>query len=144
MLASSVYHLYYYNGDILGVSGIYGSFLQRTLALVHSACKQEPSPQVTPEPPPTTYGTTEPTRKGAEEETKSSSEINWKLAFLAGLLLSGGLLRSLRPILENRLGTPIFEDAALKAMSSHPLITLFLGVLIGAGTKVVWRVSLTH
>jgi hypothetical protein len=142
MLASSIYHLYYYNGNILGISGIYESFLQRTFASVQSACTHEPSPKVPPEPlpPPTTYGTATPAREEAAEESMPASDTNWKPAFLAGLLLGGVFLRSFRPMLESRLGVPIFEDGALKEMSNHPLVTLFLAGLIGAGTRVDFRI----
>src|SRR6266496_5269669 len=47
MLASCVYHLLYYNGDVLGACGIYASSLSKGLSLIRSGFNRAPPPLVT-------------------------------------------------------------------------------------------------
>ena len=145
MMASSLYHLLYYNGDI-GASGIYGASLSRVLSLVRSGFTRAASTSIV-------EGSTNPTSSetdqlidnssttnidsSAEEERKTSEvENDWKLAFTTGLLCGGILLRVLRPVLESRLGVPIFDKAVIEGTFNTPLVMFLVGSLVGIGTKV--------
>ena len=72
-----------------------------------------------------------------ESNTSEADNDNWKLAFTAGLLSGGILLRLLRPVLERHLGVPIFDKAVIEGTSSTPLLTFLVGTLVGVGTKVI-------
>lgn len=123
MLASCVYHLLYDKGDVLGARGIYGSSLSKVLFLVRSGFSRAPSPSVTTVAGSSTNTISTETdglienpsnRKidSSADERSNTSEAdndNWKLAFTAGLLCGGILLRVLRPVLERHLGVPIFD-----------------------------------
>ena len=151
MLASCVYHLLYYNGDVLGASGIYASSLSKVLSLVRSGFSRAPPPSVTAVAGASTNPTStetdslidnssNPKIDSSADEGSNTSEAdndNWKLAFTAGLLCAGILLRVLRPVLERHLGVPIFDKAVIEGTSSTPLLTFLVGSLVGIGTKVI-------
>lgn len=148
MLASSVYHLLYFNGHVLGVSGIYGSSVSNVLSAVRSGFSRAQSPQVVEPTTKPTSSETDPLVGNSSNESNNAStteggndsEIesnNWELAFTAGLLCGGFLLRIFRPILESRLGVPIFDEAVIQGTSSPPMITFLIGTLVGIGTKVI-------
>lgn len=139
MLASSVYHLLYYNGRVLGISGIYGGTVSTVLGSVrrHFAAIQ-PAKGETVQSSPENHALLNggcPTDQKRDVEQAGSSR--WKISFVAGLLAGGTLLRFLRAPIEIRLGTPIFEAAALQGISATPLTSLLAGLLVGTGTKVM-------
>lgn len=128
MIGSSVYHLLAFNGNILGISGIYGSQVSKLLNSVRSFfdtkdIKTKASRQTN------RVGTTK-----SEPPKVAGILRDWKFAFVAGLLVGGGILRVYRSEIEGRIGIPIFDDAFLKEI--HPLQTFLVGALIGAGTNV--------
>src|SRR5216110_770639 len=69
MLASSVYHLLYYNGDILGASGIHEASLSKVLSLVRSGFTRAPSTSVV-------ESSTNPTSSETEHLIDNSSNTN--------------------------------------------------------------------
>jgi hypothetical protein len=128
MIGSSVYHLLAFNGNVLGISGIYGSQVSKLLNSVRSFfdtkdIKTKASRQTN------RVGTTK-----SEPPKVAGILRDWKFAFVAGLLVGGGILRVYRSEIEGRIGIPIFDDAFLKEI--HPLQTFLVGALIGAGTNV--------
>jgi hypothetical protein len=148
MLASSVYHFLYFNGHVLGVSGIYGSSLSQVLSMARSEFSRSQPPRVV-EPTARPISETEPLISSSVNPTNESSTTadgtnspepesnNWKLAFTAGLFCGGLLLRILRPILERRLGVPIFDEDIIQGISNSPLVILLAGTLVSIGTKVI-------
>jgi hypothetical protein len=145
MLASSVYHLFYYNGKVLGIRGIYSGAVAETLesirrsfATAHSAKEgvaQSPSEAdglVSGNSP---MATSNP--KAQKGETNETGALRWKVFFVAGLLAGGALLRFLREPIESRLGIPIFETGLIQGTSATPLVSLLSGFLVGIGTKVI-------
>jgi hypothetical protein len=148
MLASSAYHLLYFNGDVLGVSGIYGSSLSQVLSMARSGFSRPQPPSVVQsttkpifETEPLISSSVDPTNEPSTTADGTNSpepeSNNWKVAFTAGLFCGGLLLRTLRPILERRLGVPIFDEDIIQGISNSPLITLLAGTLVGIGTKVI-------
>ena len=151
MMASCVYHLLYYNGDVLGASGIYASSLSTVLSLVRSGFSRAPSPSATAVTESSTNpastetdslidNASNPKIHSSADEGSNTSEAdndNWKLAFTAGLLYGGILLRVLRPVLEHHLGVPIFDKAVVEGTFSTPPVTFLVGSLVGIGTKVI-------
>jgi hypothetical protein len=133
MVGSGVYHLMYFNGNVLGISGIYAASVRTVLAWFggkESPKKEEKEPS----------GTTNATGDGAgikgQEKLSEGADSFWKLAFTAGLLSGGLLLSVFRHSLEKKLGIPIFEDAAAIALASSPAAAFLGGILVGVGTKV--------
>jgi hypothetical protein len=144
MIGSSVYHLLWYNGNVLGVSGIYGDSVSKIIAAFRSESNPEQSPLLSSQsasqstsPPADDHGNVDNTKTGSASASKESSiqKDNWKLTFTAGLFLGGVLLRIFRPVLESRLGVPIFDQIFLKS-TTHPLTTFGVGLLVGVGSKV--------
>jgi hypothetical protein len=143
MLGSCVYHLLYFNGDTLGVSGIYGSTL-RKLFNIRSHIALSDATKATAN----TYDSGEqnadnvyvnlaPNDTGDQEVQQDEDGNTWKPAFTAELLLSGLLLRVLRPYIEKDLGVPIFDETFVNGqMFTSPFITLLVGLGIGIGTRV--------
>ena len=143
MLGSCVYHLLYFNGNTLGVSGIYGSTL-RKLFNIHSHIVLSDATKATAN----TYDSAEqnadnvdvnPAPNDVDDQKVQQDEDGdtWKPAFTAGLLLSGLLLRVLRPYIEKDLGVPIFDETFVNGqMFTSPFITLLVGFGVGIGTKV--------
>jgi hypothetical protein len=130
MIASSIYHLLAYNGNVLGISGIYGSALSTTMGKLLPSCTKR--------------------RISASESTGQNGEgqplLNhvdanqpnklWTIAFTAGLLAGGALLRASRTFIEKDLGVRIFDYAFIGGRTSNSLIALFMGAMMGVGTKV--------
>ena len=143
MLASSIYHLLYYNGEILGISGIYGSAVTDVLDSVRKSITavQEKKEDASQSPSETDVlvnnrpESTETSSKNpkAEDEQRNSK---WKIAFVMGLLSGGALLRLLRGPIESRLGIPIFEQTLIQGASATPIVSILSGLLVGIGTKV--------
>jgi len=156
MLGSSVYHLLYLNGQVLGISGIYGSAISRAVSIVGlklSTISTSRKKTTTDTP---ANGIVHPhTDPAADDDVAASDPLlangssspskeeivpkdgNWQIAFTLGLLAAGVLLRTIRPYLERSLGVPIF-DQTLDDESSKwlPLSTFVVGLLIGVGTRV--------
>lgn len=128
MLGSSVYHLLYFNGNVLGISGIYSSTINQILnkaGLVQSAQTV------------TSNGTESAKSNGqGPRPPKIDSDIEgWKFAFTAGLITGGFVLRTFRSSIEKGLSTQIFEDRLFGSMGQNPLKTFVVGALVGIGTK---------
>ena len=127
MLASSIYHLLYYNGSVLGVSGIYGSFIERVIAIIQSTFLQEVSQERatksgSSETDRSVNINTHPTSKATPKEDVGRTEEDdetWKTVFVLGLFCSGLLIKALRPLLERRLGIPILDDRVIEHTSNH-------------------------
>jgi hypothetical protein len=129
MVGSCVHHLLYFNGNVLGISGVYGAGVRTVLGCLRG--KEEPGKNIQKDQNGTTNGT------GIKGEEKYVSEGSyWKLAFTAGLLAGGFSLRIARPYLESKLGIPLFDDAAVAALVSSPIAAFIGGAIVGVGTKV--------
>lgn len=130
MLGSCVHHLLYFNGNVLGISGIYGTTVRSVLSLIGGKSKEPEKKEI---------GTTNGTAANGTVTTKREAEdgSNWKLVFTAGLLAGGFLLRLFRPYLERKLGIPLFDDAAVKALATSSAAAFFGGAVVGLGTKVI-------
>jgi hypothetical protein len=150
MLGSCVYHLLYFNGNVLGISGIYGSAISRTVSLVGLKLSRiSTSPTDTP-----ANGHVHPRNGTAADDVGASDPLlangssskrkeivfedgNWQIAFTLGLLAAGVLLRAIRPYLERRLGAPIFDQSLSNESSKWlSLSSGVVGLLIGVGTRV--------
>jgi hypothetical protein len=136
MVASGVYHLLYYNGNVLGISGIYGSSVSTAVGLFRS---QFMGDDVHP-----TYiaeRTSQPENKaaanGKEVQSKQApSDEWWRLGFLAGLFSGGLVLKAFRHQIEQRLGLALFDSTQPHETINHILVTFLIGGLVGLGTKV--------
>jgi hypothetical protein len=144
IVGSCVHHLLYFNGNVLGISGIYSASVRRILGVTGGKeVRNEAARKQSGAPDRTANGTAD--EVGNMDEIKATKGVNepvsetgdWRLAFTAGLFAGGLLLRVLRPYLERKLGTPLFEDAAVKALSASPLVAFIGGALVGLGTKVL-------
>jgi len=133
MVGSGVYHLMYFNGNVLGISGIYAASVRTVLAWFGG---KEGSKKEEKEQPETTIGTGTGAEIKDEEKLSEGADSYWKLAFTAGLLSGGLLLSVFRRSLERKLGIPLFEDAAAIALASSPAAAFLGGILVGVGTKV--------
>jgi hypothetical protein len=132
MLASSVYHLLYFNGQILGISGIYGGAISDIVQAVRKSFASAQSP------PQEANGTTVASEASPlVEQSDENKDLRWRVSFVAGLLAGGTLLRLLRAPIESRLGSPIFEQAVVQGTSATPLASLLVGLLVGVGTNVI-------
>jgi hypothetical protein len=144
MLGSSVHHLLYYNGNILGISGIYFS----TLSAI-SKRLQENTSQI----PRSESGSESSSLSNEVQQNVSRAEVRpapdngvnsksegirwWKIAFTAGLLVGGGLLRAFGPGIEKNLGISLFDHSSIQLLSKSLLATFLAGALVGVGTKVL-------
>jgi hypothetical protein len=129
MIGSSVYHLLAFNGNILGVAGIYGSQVSRLLNAVRSVLDVKRIPKKT------SNGSNNVANEGEPSTATANEHIeDWRFAFIAGLVFGGMILRVFCFDIERRLGVPIFEDSFIAG--KHPLETFLVGGLVGAGTKV--------
>jgi hypothetical protein len=148
MLASSVYHLLYYNGNVLGISGIYQSSFAKALRVLRLDLwqKQPPSKDSFVSAIEQSVSITQNlANDNAAHPTKSPSDDNWKPAFIAGLLCGGILLRTFRAAIESGLGIPIFETSAIRGTSNPLFIEFLCGTLVGVGAKVIFlSVTLTN
>jgi len=133
MVGSGVYHLMYFNGNVLGISGIYAASVRTVLAWFGG---KEGSKKEEKEQPEAMTGTGTGAGIKGEEKLSEGADSYWKLAFTAGLLSGGLLLSVFRHSLERKLGIPIFEDAAAIALASSPVAAFIGGILVGVGTKV--------
>lgn len=140
MLGSCVYHLLSFNGDVLGVSGIYGTAAKQVLSVF---TKPRPEAQKATHPEvPTTYGTTSDNTGTSTDQVPEKdiavplSRIDWHVAFTVGLFTAGAILRIFRPKIEEYLGVPLFEDAYVERGNGQPLTQILSGALVGFGTKV--------
>jgi hypothetical protein len=144
MLGSCVHHLLYYNGNILGISGIYTS----TLSTISNALRENTS-QIPPSESASKSSSVSNKVQGNVpgsdiSPTPDNGGINksngnrwWKTAFTAGLLAGGGLLRVFGPNIERNLGISLFDPSSIQTLSKYPLATFLAGVLVGVGTKVL-------
>ena len=144
MMASCVYHLLYFNGNPLGVSGIYSASLSNVLSVVRLGFSKTPPVGSESTSEPTSSETDNLIHNPANPNVMSSAEPNnttwqlaWQLAFTSGLLAAGLLLRVLRPVIESHLGVPIVDEAVIKGISSTLLISLLSGTLVGIGSKAI-------
>jgi hypothetical protein len=135
MLGSCVYHQLYYNGSVLGISGIYRSSLSAISAKFRNKLLDGNRPSISDRD-----DIDEEPRKQSGGDTSandnSKGEQNWKIAFTAGLLVGGALLRVFGPQIENKLGISIFDPVSVRFLSKYPLTTFLAGMLVGVGTKV--------
>jgi hypothetical protein len=155
MLGSCVYHLLYFNGNVLGISGIYGSAISRAVSLVGLKLSQistlgKKTTTDTPangnvhphnDPAVDDLGASDPLLANGSSSPKKEEIVledgNWQIAFTLGLLAAGVLLRAIRPYLERRLGAPIFDQSLGNESSKWlSLSTFVVGLLIGVGTRV--------
>jgi len=156
MLGSCVYHLLYFNGHVLGISGIYGSAISRAVSLVGLKLSRisTSGKKTTTDTP--ANGHVHPHNDPAADDDAAASDPllangisspskeeivhedgNWQIAFTLGLLAAGVLLRTIRPYLERSLGAPIFDQSFSNESSKwQPLSTFVVGLLIGVGTRV--------
>ena len=155
MLGSCVYHLLYFNGNVLGISGIYGSAISRAVSLVGLKLSRisTPGKKTTADTP--ANGNVHPHNDTAADDVCASDPLlangssspkkkeivledgNWQIAFTLGLLAAGVLLRAIRPYLERSLGAPIFDQSLGNESSKWlSLSTFVVGLLIGVGTRV--------
>jgi hypothetical protein len=70
-------------------------------------------------------------------QNNENGAARWKVSFVAGLMAGGTILRLLRAPIESRFGAPIFEAAFIQGTLATPLASLFSGLLVGIGTKVM-------
>jgi len=137
MLGSCVYHLLSFNGNVLGISGIYGTTIKQILSVV-SKPKEVQKADV-PEAP-TNYGTASDNTNSADQTPEnvpiSSSGVDWHVAFTAGLFAAGAIQRIFRPKIEEYLGVPLFDDAYVGRGNGQPLAQFLSGLVVGVGTKV--------
>ena len=143
MLGFCVYHLLYFNGDTLGVSGIYGSTL-RKLFNIHSHIVLSDETKAIANTDDSVEQSADNVEVNPAPNDLDDQEVQhdedgdtWEPAFTAGLLLSGLLLRVLRPYIEKDLDVPIFDETFVNGqMFTSPFITLLVGLGVGIGTKV--------
>ena len=155
MLGSCVYHLLYFNGNVLGISGIYGSAISRAVSLVGLKLSRiSTSGKKTTTDTPANgnvhphndtaaddVGVSDPLLANGSSSPKKKEIVledgNWQIAFTLGLLAAGALLRAIRPYLERSLGAPIFDQSlGNKSSKWLSLSTFVVGLLIGVGTRV--------
>jgi hypothetical protein len=113
----------------LGISGIYGASVRTILGCLRG--KEAPGKSTQKDQ----NGTTNVAGMKGEEKYLNEGSC-WKLAFTAGLLAGGLVLRIARPYLERKLGIPLFDDAAVTALVSSPVAAFIGGAIVGVGTKV--------
>jgi len=147
MLGSCVYHLLYLNGNVLGISGIYGTAVSRAISIVGlnlsriSTSAKKSAPNESQQDGATAEDallgdSSTPTSPPKEIETEPE-DGDWQMAFTMGLLAAGALLRTIRPYLERSLGVPIFDPVLGNESSRVFQLSLFVvGLLVGLGTKV--------
>jgi hypothetical protein len=139
MLGSCVYHHLYYNGSVLGISGIYRSSLSAISAKLRKNILYSDKPSKGPSISDRDNIDEEPENQSAVDTSANDSsqgDQNWKIAFTAGLLGGGALLRVFRPQIEKQLGITLFDPVSVRLLSKYPLATFLAGMLIGVGTKV--------
>ena len=145
MMATSVYHLLYYNGKVLGISGIYGGAISDVIdSIRRSFATSRSAKQVTAQFRSETDSLSDDsvalaTRNSKIEkgENNEATGSRWKVSFVVGLLAGGTLLRLAQAPLEIRLGIPIFEKSVIQGVSVSPLASVLSGLLVGIGTKVI-------
>jgi len=139
MVGSCVHHLLCFNGNILGISGIYSATVRRILGAAggKEVVRKQPARILNGTANGTANGVRGKDEKQANGAVESTTDNgNWKIAFTAGLFAGGLLLRILRRYLETKLGIPLFEDVAVNALSASPLMAFIGGAIVGLGTKV--------
>jgi len=155
MLASCVYHLLRFNGNVLGISGIYGAAISRAVSLVGLKFSRisTSGKKATADTPANgnvhrhndtaadDFGASDPllaNRSSSPEKKEIVIEDgNWQIAFTLGLLAAGVLLRAIRPYLERSLGALIFDQSLANESSKWSSLSIFVvGLLIGVGTRV--------
>lgn len=138
MVGSCVHHLLGFNGNVLGISGIYSATVRRVLLAAggKEVVKKETTGLLNGKAD--GVGRKDEKQENVAVESTADSG-NWKPAFTAGLFAGGLLLRVLRPYLETKLGIPLFDDAAVNALSASPLVAFIGGAIVGLGTKVFFQ-----
>lgn len=129
MLASSVYHLLYFNGNVLGISGIYRSTISQILGkveIIKSTLQQSVK----------TSEEAQADNNTSRSKSTRPNDERWKIAFTAGLVAGGFVLKIFRRSIEERLGTALFENKPLNVLAANPLKSFIIGALVGVGTKV--------
>ena len=130
-LSSCIYHLLSFNGDVLGISGIFGSSITKAATIFQRKWVCAQNSEDTAKAPPTLNSKglvpNDITIKTSTLSDKTKRGQYWELAFTAGLLGGGLMLRLFRSFLERRLGIPIFEEGFLSRRSGSPLTSFCQG-----------------